>query len=275
MSATFSITLVALQPDGGRASVDFGQKAVGQMAAEELRQLLERFRTLDPIELVTADPEIIIEHRRAKFVVRAGEGKLYFQDRSKFDELTLALTSSEIVAELDGTAKAERSRRVDEAKEREVAALAELKQTESAMAPVELHPPSVLGRRCRVGLVVVTIWLLAYIGFLRWRTVSIEGNANFEPLSGEQEIARHRAEIVGVYMTGSQPGDHGIALTADGTIRLFTLNPKSPPSQIQDTFQLGRSVQQLCLRTHQPGGMIRFTDPDTLTFCQESYHRLR
>ena len=275
MSTTFSITLVALQPDGAHASVDFGKNAMGEMPAEQVRQLLERFRMVDPIELVSADPEIIIENRRTKFVVRAGEGKLYLQDQSKFNELTLALSSSEIVAELDGSAKTERSRRASEAKEREAAALAALTETEQAIAPVEQHPPSALGPICRSGLVIIAICLLAYITFSLWRTVSIEDNTNFEPLTEEKEIARHRADIVGVYMTGSRPGDHGIALTADGAIRLLTLNANTPPSQIQDTFQLGRSDRQLCLRTHQPGGMIRFTGPDTLTFCQESYHRLR
>ena len=274
MSATFSVTLVALQPDGQRASLDFGENALGQMAVEELRQLLERFRVVDPIELVTADPEIIIENQRTKFVVRAGEGKLYLRDQSKYDEPTLALSSSEILAELDGSAKAERVRRGAEVAEREAAARAALAETEVVVAPVE-RSPSVLKPGHRAALAGVGACLLAYMVFALWPAPSIAGATNFELLTEEKEIARVRADVVGVYMAGSRPGDHGIALTADGAIRLFVVNAKAPPSQIRGTFQLGRSDGQLCLRTQQAGSLIRVTGPDTLTFGSELYQRLR
>ena len=274
MSATFSVTLVALQPDGQRASLDFGENAVGQMAVDELRQLLERFRVVDPLELITADPEIIIENRRTKFSVRSGEGKLYLRDQSKYDEPTLALSSSEILAELDGSAKAERIRRGAEVAEREAAARAVLAETEAVAAPVE-RSPSMLKRGHRAGLAAVGTCLLAYLVFALWPAASLAGATNFELLTEEKEIARLRADIAGVYMAGSRPGDHGIALTADGAIRLFALNAKAPPSQLRGTFQLGRSDGQLCLRTQQAGGLIRFTGPETLTFGTETYQRIR
>src|SRR5689334_14769362 len=224
MSGKFSVTLVALEADGSRANAELGENRLGDVPAEELQQLLERFRVIDPIELVTADPEIIIENRRSKFVVRAGEGKLYLQDKSKFDDPTLALTSAEILAELDGSAKADRIRRANEAKEREVAALAAEREAQPIIVPVVQQPPSALGASHRAGLAAVAACLLGYIGFSLWPSAgAAESELNFELLTDAKEVTRLRTEVVGVYMTGSQPGDHGIALTADGAVRFFTL----------------------------------------------------
>ena len=75
-------------------------------------------------------------------------------------------------------------------------------------------------------------------------------------------------------MTGAQAGQTGIALTADGSLRLFQINTQGTPSLIQDSYRLGRIGNVVYILSNQPGGPIRVNEGNTLTFCGEIYTRL-
>jgi hypothetical protein len=88
------------------------------------------------------------------------------------------------------------------------------------------------------------------------------------------EAAGRQATLAGVYMTGTQPGQHGIVLTATGELRLFELRAVDAPRVVNATGEWGRVGPTLCLASDQPGGLIMIPDPDTMVYCGETYRRI-
>lgn len=108
----FHTTLINLDPDGSRASSELGSQCVGELSAEELVALLHQFRALDPLQNVEADPEIVLERRRRKHIVRTAKGRLFFYDARNVLEQTLVLTPEEIVTEMESSPAVSRPRRL-------------------------------------------------------------------------------------------------------------------------------------------------------------------
>jgi hypothetical protein len=92
--------------------------------------------------------------------------------------------------------------------------------------------------------------------------------------AGPAEIDGLRAALAGVYLTGSQPGHHGLALTTSGELRMFELQAVEAPRLLLAGYTLGRAGGNVCLLTDQPGGRIVQTSPTTLDYCGEVYRRV-
>ena len=272
--AVFSITLVNLQSDASRASPDFGRKVVDNISAEELRLLFERFCAIDPIQNVEAEPEIIVEYRRKQSIVSTGQRKLYLRSARRTDEPVLVFTPQDIIAELDGSAMTARTQRTVPARA-DYASNESANTSESTLPNLEPPPTAVLRAGHRVALVALALGLLGYLGSSVLNVQSTAVKPAFVPIKNGPETEKLAKELAGVYMTGLQPGEHGLALTASGTITFFQVNALNAPNRILDTFVFGRVGEQLCLLSHQPGGIIRFEVPDSLVFCGETYRRLR
>ncbi|MCX6953393.1 MAG: hypothetical protein NTV51_14675 [Verrucomicrobia bacterium] len=262
----FRTTLTNLDLEAAHASPDYGKECLGELAAHEVVVLLDRFCQLDPAENARAEPEIVFESRRSKYVVRTGMGQLHVYDPRRPLEPALVLTALQLLAELDGTAAAARTR--------PPFPLADDPQPEPTLPFVQPKPVSALRVWHRVTLSAATILLTGYLVYTP-RSAASPGPAEaFEPIAHEPEAETTRSAMAGVYMTGSQAGHHGIALAADGTMKLFQLNAQSTPSLIRDTFRVGRIDGKIAVLGHQPGGAMRLTDPTTLTFCGETYRRI-
>lgn len=262
----FRTTLTNLDVEAGHASADYGKECLGELASHEVVVLLDRFCTLDPAENARAEPEILFESRRSKYVVRTGMGQLHVYDPRRPLEPALVLTALQLLAELDGTAAASRTR--------PPFPMAEDQPSEPTLLFVQPKPVSALQAWHRIALSAATILLTGYLVYAP-RSVASPGPAeSFEPIATGQEAETIRGTIAGVYMTGSQAGHHGIALATDGTMKLFQLNAQGIPSLIRDNFRVGRIEGKLGVLGHQPGGTIRLTEAKTLTFCGETYHRI-
>ncbi len=259
----FRVTLVNLDPSGRTATAEAGPRYLGELGREELLALLEAFRTLDAIQNVEADPEIVIEVRGRKHVVRTGQGRLLLHDPRDSSQPSLVLTAEQIVAEVDGSAAAARSKApfVPLAVERA-----------AASEPVRPAPPRRLGLRLALG--TAAAGLLASPPYPALNAQLADQAIDFTPLGDETALAEQRRALVGVYMTGAQPGHHGIALNEDGTLRIFLINAQSPPSSRVDAFRVGHSDGKLSLQHHQPGGLMLVTGKDTLLYAGETYRRI-
>jgi hypothetical protein len=178
----------------------------------------------------------------------------------------LVLNADEVVAELDGSAAAARTR----APFPPPAPLAEA-TIASTPAP---SPQAARTNPLRLTLGLTSLALASYLGFAMLSDRSPSPSENFELFGDLRESEAKRTAVSGVYMTGQNPGDHGIALVSDGTMKLFQLNADGPPSLIRDRFKMGRIDGQLAALGTETAAKIRFTGPEQLTYGGEIYRRL-
>jgi hypothetical protein len=260
-------TLINLDDQARRASPELGRTTLGELQPDSVQALLERFQSIDPIENVEADPEIILEYRQRRQIVRTGQGRLQLYDPRNLLEPALQLSPAEIIAELDGSAAAARSRAVT--------AAAEIAEAARAEEPLIPPPVPALNPAWRLTLITTAAVLAAYLVFSLQPWTSGQPETHFEPIATEQEATLIREEIAGVYMTGNQPGSHGISLSPDGAMKIFQLNAEGVPSLIQDSYEVGRVRGILGVRAGQGGEPMMQTGRHTLSFFGESYQRLQ
>lgn len=244
----FRVTLVNLDDDVTHATPDSGSCEIAEVRSDEVIDLLERFCAVDAVENLKSDPEIIFEYRRNKYVVRTGQGRLHLYDPRRPLEPALVLTPAEVLAEIDGSAAA--------ARRRASVAAAEWASSDLVDLPSAPPPRAALRLPHRIAFVAAAVCFGGYTAYCQFSAARSVPPVTFEPVSDPREVEAYRSDYAGVYMTGSQPGHHGIALNADGTMKLFQVNPQGPPGLIQDTYRLGRVDGHLCALGTQRGGEI-------------------
>jgi hypothetical protein len=262
----FKITLINLAKDATQASRDLGRQNLGDVPPAETRLLLERFQGLDFIQNFEADPEILLETRRYKRVVRVNHGKLCLYNPGNHLESGLQLTPDEIIAELDGSTAARSARSLFAEPPSPLLALRREPATPGLTLP--LRP------RLRASLAALALGLAGYLAYAALSAEPASAAERFEPLIESKQNESLLTNLVGVYMTGNRPGDHGLVLDAGGALKLFELNSLGAPSLIRDTYRVGRIDGMLCGLCNQPGGPIWMNGRDTLTYCGETYRRL-
>ncbi|MBI5691751.1 MAG: hypothetical protein HZC55_16830 [Verrucomicrobia bacterium] len=264
----FRVTLCNFDAASGQASAEFGSMSGGFLSSGELQELLERFAAVDPIQNADAEPEIGIEVRRRRHLVRTGQGRLFLYDPRNALEPALVLTPAEVIAELDGSAAAARTR----------APFSPL----AAPAPeVPATPPgptviSPLRRIHRIAVSAVALACAVYLAAPLVITASARALPDrFTFLSDPARIEATLQSVSGVYMTGSRPGHHGIAVAADGSIKLFQLNRQGIPSLLNAHVRVGTLEGETCLIGDEFREPIRFRGKGVLVFCGETYQRIQ
>jgi hypothetical protein len=123
------------------------------------------------------------------------------------------------------------------------------------------------------------ITLLALVGLLSGALVFLmlpfpsDPFAGFVPLEGAERDAV-QAGLTGVYLTGNEPGQHGIVLSNPGELKLFELGGVEAPRIVYATYSARRNGTKLILATDQPGGAIEVRDNATLVYGGETYRRI-
>lgn len=261
----YDVTLINLAADARSAAADLEPVERRGMPAGEMQRLLQDFCAIDALENATADPEIRIRVRHESYLIRHGQRKLIFYDANDREAPGQLLTVEEVMAELDGTARAARTAAPFEFAEASRPAAMDL-------APVEIRPAARPSTARMIALVAVNCALVAT--HIWWRLPPGTGETPAFRRMDAAEVAGLPAKMAGVYLTGTQPGQHGVALTSTGELRLFELRGVDAPRVVHATFQLGRVGSNLCLATDQPGGLIALPDPDTMIYCGETYRRV-
>ena len=135
-------------------------------------------------------------------------------------------------------------------------------------------PPAAVASKPRlIALVVVAAIELAAIVFLAGPLGGDERPAEFVRVDAAERAALE-SRLAGVYLTGNEPGQHGIVVTGPGELKLFELGAVEAPRVVYAAYQLGRVGPLLCLATDQPGGVIEVTDDGNLTYGGETYLRI-
>jgi len=174
------------------------------------------------------------------------------------------LSPAEIVAELDGSAASARTTIPFEATiEKKPADVVEY-------VPPRPAPP----RKPPIAMATIAGILGAYLLYSALAAPENKKPATYDWITDPAQVAKAGSALAGVYLTGSEPGQHGIAVTEQGAIKLFQLNREVAPSVIYDTYRPVRLGAKLGLVTNQPAGAIEMRDRDTLVYCDETYRRL-
>ena len=104
---------------------------------------------------------------------------------------------------------------------------------------------------------------------------AVPGTGQPEIVTGVKEVEAERTRWAGVYMTGTLPGQHGISLADDGTMKLFELNAQGAPHLFPDTFRPGRIEGKLCVIGSQTNEPIYLVGPGTLRFGGETFLKIK
>lgn len=268
----FHVTVVNLSRTARTPIEGGGPTDLGNLSATELIALLEGFIEVDPVENMKAEPEVRVQNRRNRFIVRTGQKKLFLQDARNLAEPAYVLTAAEIIAELDGSAEAKRTAPPFPTAQRaeEPAAFGD---TGSGI-PLPPRPPERAPSFPWIPLLLVLL-LGGYMGYTQWTSRAGADSAapTLAPLPTAERLAEDAA-LTGVYMTGPEPGQHGLVILGDGKLKLFRVNAQAAPGVVYGTYQIGRLDGKLCLATDQPGRLIKVIDRQSLEYSGESYQRI-
>lgn len=262
----YNVTLINLTADA-RSVAALAHVEQRDLAAEALGTLLRNFCEIDPLENAVTDAEIRVQVRRESYLIRTQQKKLILSDVNNRELMAQILTVEQVMRELDGTASSARHEAISLA--RAEAAPAE---TETAAVPVGAGPAAPAGPRLPV-LVVTAGLLLAAIFYLAEPFAAAVAPAGFVAVE-PTELAGLSAALNGVYLTGSEPGQHGIVISGPEELKLFELGAVAAPRVVYATYRLGRTGPKLCLATDQPGGVIEVTADGTLVYGGEDYRRI-
>lgn len=265
MKPLYHVILINLAPDA-RSFAALSHIERREVGTEELELLLRNFCEVDPMENTSADAEIRVQVRRESYLLRTEQKKLILYDVHRRDLPAQVFSVEEVMAELDGSAAATRNQSVKEAR-------AEIESGGSTLPLLPPAPPAVASKPRLIALAVTAVVLLAGIVFLAGpsgRDGRPEGFVQLEPA----ERVGLEARLNGVYLTGNEPGQHGIVVAGPRELKLFELGAVEAPRVVYVSYQLGRMDGKLCLATDQPGGVIEMTANGNLAYCGETYQRI-
>ena len=258
----YHVTLVNLSADARTAAVSLSPVERRGVGPDEMRALLANFCAVDPVENAAADPEMRIRTRHESYLVRLGNRTLVFYDIQRRDLPAQLLGVDAVMAELDGSAGLARARALTAA-------------VQAAMQPVVETPARTWTAQSDPKRLAVLGGLAAALALvLAWLWWPDPGEPVDTVRLASEEVKSFYQLHAGVYLTGSQPGQHGLALTTAGDLKLFQLQTVEAPRVVQAGCHPVRIGDGLGLATDQPGGIVVVADRDTLVYCGESYRRL-
>ena len=261
----YHVSLINLTSDARAVAVD-AQVEQRDVSPAALEGLLRNFCEIDPIENAAGDTEIRVLVRHEKYLLRTEQKKLILYDVNRRDLPAQMLTVEQVMVELDGSAAAARNQAILQAR-------AEAGPAEAGpVLPVRAPPtpasrPRLIGLSLAAGLLLVAIiWLAAPWG-------NDGPPPGFVPVGSVEQDQLQNA-LIGVYLTGSEPGQHGIVILGPGEMKLFELGRVEAPRVVYADYQLGRIGAKLCLATDQPGGVVEVAPDGNLRYGGETYQRL-
>ena len=261
----YNVSLINLAADARSAASSLVNIERPGLTDAELRALLQSFCDIDAVENALAEPEIRVKVRNESHLIRTGQKKLMLYDVTRRDLPALVLTLDEVMAELDGSAQAARSATFT--------ALPEAAPGASVMPDLPVHPVATASKPRLAALGIAALILLGATVWLQTGKEHRTVPGSFQPLP-PAESEELQSALAGVYLTGDQPGQHGIVFVTAGEMKLFELGAVNAPRVVYASGEPGRVGSRLALATDQPGGLIEITDHDTLVYCGEVYRRI-
>jgi hypothetical protein len=260
----YNVTLINLTPDA-RTVVASGYQELRGLGDPELRGLLQNFCEIDPVENAAGATEIRVKVRQESYSIRTEQKKLVLYDVHRRDLPGQLFTLEQVMPELDGTANAARIQTILQAR-------GETGVEATPLVPMAA-PPAVASKPRVIALCVASAMLLAANLYLLVPALTSERPEGFIRVQPAERDGLE-ATLAGVYLTGNEPGQHGIVVTGPGEMKLFEIGAVEAPRMVYASYSLGRVGPKLSLATNQPGGIIEVRDNDNLVYGGEIYQRV-
>lgn len=248
----FNVTVINLTTDLRTARPDLGAHCLGTFDAAQLEAALETFRAIDPVQNLDAEPQVVVESRCGKYLVRTGQGKLFLYDARDSSIPYVELEPAQMVAALARSPTAS-------------------DRSADPTTPVRTSP------HLAVGVTILAAGLLLS-GYTVYSTFYVDDVNRLPPIqlvTDERELAGLRLSVVGHYVTGREPGDRGIVVTADGSVHFTKIVAGGERTDADDTYRIGRgSDGSVCLAT-TGSGVIDVRNIDTMVYYRDTYRRAR
>lgn len=251
----FQVATVSLSADAGQAHASLGTTQLGDLSGADLFALLERFRQLDAVQNLEAEPHLAITTPSGRFLIRTGQGKLYLYNARDSAEPYSELTPAEIITHLERHA---------------IPHAPDPSLTDST-------PPSAPSAPHRGIAAAILAAGLALNGYTLYSVFYVE-TVNVRPdvtlITDAAELKTRQFDVVGTFATGGQPGDRTIVVGADGRVAFSEIGSRNRVTDNADTYRIGRRAGKLCLTTID-SGVIDVLNIDTLVYYRDTYRRTK
>ncbi|HXC01549.1 MAG TPA: hypothetical protein VNU49_02780 [Opitutaceae bacterium] len=248
------VSTACLDAEARHAGTQHGSIVHGSLDANKLIGLLENFQSIDPMELIDSDPQVMAVGNGCKLTIRTVRKKLFVYNSENMNEAAAEMTPAEIVQRLGNTTPA----------------------TAGAAAPVEGTEPSALPTApgpARAGqawlLVAVIVLINGYTGYSLFQQSRTE-KWGLTFVLDDNEIAKQGRIFAGTYAAGS----HTLIVSKDGLLQYEETGTGKNSVLWAGTYHVALQGQETCLSI-DGGGIISASDNNTLTYAGETFHRIQ
>jgi hypothetical protein len=251
----FKISTIYLDPDLHHAGVQHGSVNRGEMDAAGIVALLEKFSSIDAMEMLDMDPQIIAAGRNCKLIIRTNRKKLFVYNAENMNESAVEMTPAEIVQKLDNIKLAP--------------AAEEVEQSRAAPAPAPSRPG--------VGYALLAFALLVNV-YTVYSMLSkppqIDDKSDVVYVASAHDMARTQQAVAGTYATGSGKGNRVLIINADGSLQYNEIGAPGNPLPWTGTYRIGSRHQNSCLSV-DGGSVIDVVDSNTVIYYRDTFHRVK
>jgi hypothetical protein len=257
-TSTFPTQLRGISVDFSEINPGLEEKDLGALTTESLIELLERFLAIDPLELVDADPEIIITGRRGRYGVKNSHHKLTL--RPVADPLAefVELSATEIPAWLDQT---------------DISWQPEAGTAERDLETLLIHQKS--SRQYFVAaLMIISLGIFGATAYFSFQPAPINNESDYRPIKNPQRIATLKKQAIGHYANV----DGSVKIQVKETNRLVLIQTDGPKNSLKEksaySFRIMTNAKGEPVLYTQEIGVINLASNLTLRYNGDTYRRI-
>ena len=256
----FKVSTQNLSPDGATADARFGLQERGDLDPATLAALLEKLARIDAVQNHEYDPQVMVQVRDHKYLIRTSSGKLHVYNARNTSQPGVELALPALLALLGSTAPL-------------------------PVSPADETPalaPAAARSKSRGGLAAVLLFI--GVGLNAWGIYQFLHREEdppppaYTPVTDPVQTAVLARQLIGIYATGYEAGDRVITIAENGGVQfhLLVAGPAGalvPGNQTSDTYIFGqRSGGLNCLATAKSGQIDVGVDGSLLYFG-DTYRR--
>jgi hypothetical protein len=251
------ISTIYLDPDVHHAGLQHGSVSRGEMDAATVIALLEKFSSIDAMEMLDLDPQVIAAGRSSKLIIRTNRKKLFVYNAENMNEAAIEMTPAEIVQKLDQGKSA--------------MATEESEQTVLAAAP----PPRPTNPAVGYALLAFALLINGYTVYSMFsKPAQIDDKSDVVYVADAQEAAQKQQAVAGTYATGNTRGNRILVIGGDGSLQYSEIGAPGNPPPWTGTYRVGSRDGASCLSV-DGASVIEVVDPNTLIYYRDTFHRIK